>query len=98
MTNLQQKYELMHGKSAVDMNVEFIPDMNYIRRREQSGKRLTKKITIKEGDEARSTDLIAFEMPFLLRGDSALMEIAYEAGIGEKNSLGFGMIEVVAAT
>lgn len=31
---------------------------------------------------------------FLLRGDRELIKIAYDAGIGSKNSLGFGMVEV----
>ncbi|MBD3288990.1 CRISPR-associated endoribonuclease Cas6, partial [candidate division KSB1 bacterium] len=94
MTNLLQKYELIHGESAADLKIEFTPDMNYVERRKQDGKRVTKKITIKEEDDVNSTDVIAFELPFTLNGDPELMSVAYEAGIGEKNSMGFGMIDL----
>jgi len=32
---------------------------------------------------------------FVIRGDQRLIEIGYEAGLGAKNSAGFGMVEVV---
>ncbi|MEM0450009.1 MAG: CRISPR-associated endoribonuclease Cas6 [Nitrososphaerota archaeon] len=32
---------------------------------------------------------------FVMRGDPRLIEIGYEAGLGAKNSAGFGMVEVV---
>ncbi len=96
--NLRHKYEIIHGKTATTMNIEFIPDMDYVQRWQQAGKRVTKKITIKEGRDAYSTDIIAFEVPFTLKGDTGLMTVAYEAGIGEKNSLGFGMIEVAGVS
>jgi CRISPR-associated endoribonuclease Cas6 len=34
--------------------------------------------------------------PFTLKGDTELMKIGYEAGYGEKNSMGFGMAKVTA--
>lgn len=34
-------------------------------------------------------------MSFVARGDPALLKFGYEAGFGEKNSMGFGMVEVV---
>ena len=52
-------------------------------------------MTIKEGHKTEETKIVGFEVPFTLQGSTKLMEIAYECGIGEKNSLGFGMIEKV---
>ncbi len=92
--NLRQKYETVHRRPAEQLGITFEPDWEYVARREQQGKRVTKKITIKEGAE-EATDVISFEVPFVLQGDVELMEMAYECGIGEKNSMGFGMIEVV---
>ncbi len=34
-------------------------------------------------------------MKFFARGSKELIDVGYEAGFGEKNSLGFGMVEVV---
>jgi CRISPR-associated endoribonuclease Cas6 len=92
--NLGRKFETIHNKSAAELSLLFEPDQRYIKNREKQGKRVTKKITIKEG-AYESTDIICLEVPFTLKGSRELMEIAYECGIGEKNSLGFGMIEVV---
>jgi CRISPR-associated endoribonuclease Cas6 len=92
--NLRRKFETINNKSAADLSLIFEPDQQYIKNREKQGKRVTKKITIKEGDR-EATDIICLEVPFTLKGSSELMEIAYECGIGEKNSMGFGMIEVV---
>ena len=92
--NLRRKFETIHNKSAADLSVLFEPDQQYIKDREKQGKRVTKKITIKEGD-LEATDIICVEVPFTLKGSRELMEVAYECGIGEKNSMGFGMIEVV---
>ncbi|MDZ7265031.1 MAG: CRISPR-associated endoribonuclease Cas6 [candidate division KSB1 bacterium] len=92
--NLRQKYEIVHHRSAADLALDFEPDPHYIAQRLQQGKRVTKKITIKEGAE-EATDIISFEVPFSLKGNPELMEMAYECGIGEKNSMGFGMIERV---
>jgi CRISPR-associated protein, Cas6 family len=33
--------------------------------------------------------------PLTIEGNPDLIKLAYESGLGEKNSLGFGMIEVV---
>jgi len=34
-------------------------------------------------------------MTFEANGDRGLLEMGYEAGFSEKNSMGFGMVEVV---
>lgn len=92
--NLHHKYEIIHQEPASHLAITFQPDHQYIAKRESQGKRVTKKITIKEGDKEKATDIIAFELPFSLQGSTELMEVAYESGIGERNSLGFGMIDV----
>ena len=93
LNNLRQKYAIIHKQHAENLFIKFEPDWQYIARREKNGKKVTKKITIKEFDPNNATQIIAFEIPFTLHGSTELMEIAYESGIGEKNSLGFGMIE-----
>jgi CRISPR-associated endoribonuclease Cas6 len=43
----------------------------------------------------KGTVIKAWAGRFKIKGDKRLIEIAYEAGIGSKNSAGFGMVEVV---
>jgi CRISPR-associated endoribonuclease Cas6 len=33
--------------------------------------------------------------PITIEGNPELIRLAYESGLGEKNSMGFGMLEVV---
>ncbi len=40
------------------------------------------------------TDVKGWELTFSMRGDPALMRLAYDAGLGERNTQGFGMIEL----
>lgn len=56
--------------------------------------RISKLITIKEGhpDETR---VRGFMCPLTIEGNPQLIKLAYESGLGEKGSLGFGMIEIV---
>lgn len=56
-------------------------------------KRITKKITINQHGEY-PIDLIGLNAPFNLKGDADLIRLGYECGFGEKNSMGFGMVDV----
>ena len=50
-----------------------------------------KRISIAKGSS--TTYHRAYMMDLNLEGDSELIEFAYDAGLGEKNSMGFGMVE-----
>ncbi len=54
----------------------------------------SKLITIKEGS-AEETRVKAFESLFYLTGSKELMQVAYECGIGQRNSMGFGMGKII---
>jgi len=64
--------------------VEF--DQEYLRRKGEGIYRLV---------DYKGTKIKAIMAPFVVRGSPELMEMGYEAGFGEKNSMGFGMVEVV---
>ena len=93
-TNLCNKYEATHGKpfglNGEKFRLEL--DHDYIERKK--GK-VQKLVTLKEGqkDETKIKGTFA---PFRLKAPSELMEIGYECGFGEKNSMGFGMVKVDA--
>ena len=59
-------------------------DEDYMKRR--NGK-ITKNINFK------GTNIIGFMAPFEVVGKPELIEMGYEAGFGEKGSMGFGMVK-----
>ena len=84
--NLLWKHRLLHGGAAPDddrLDLEF--DSAYLADPRHRGG--TKLVTFK------SIQIVGAFAPFALTGSTALMETAWNCGLGEKNSIGFGMIE-----
>jgi len=79
--NLIRKYFLLHGTLPQNMSIGFSIDDKYL---EDRGKLIAYK----------DTRIKCYQIPFNLKCDSKLMEVAYDCGIGEKGSAGFGCIEV----
>jgi|Deesub1362B_J571_1020462.scaffolds.fasta_scaffold00101_47 CRISPR-associated endoribonuclease Cas6 len=56
------------------------------------------KIRILEGEKhlvtVKNTKYRAYDLTIEMEGKEELVRFAYEAGIGKKNSLGFGMLEI----
>ena len=77
--NLINKYISFYGDYNGDKWVKLKPDMKTAKKR---------RIEIK-GDFHRG-----YMMNFEIEADPNLIEFAYGCGLGEKNSMGFGMIEV----
>ena len=78
--NLVKKYELVYSKSyRGELEIEPVKVMEGYR----------KKILY------RGTLIEAWEGYFKLRGDAEIIKLALEAGLGAKNSQGFGMVERV---
>jgi len=75
--NLINKYVAFYGDYDGDRWVKIRPDMNSAKRR---------RIDIK-GNYHR-----CFMMNFEMEADVRLVEFAYDCGLGEKNSMGFGMV------
>lgn len=92
--NLKNKYELVNNKSSIGKEVRFEWDNNYIDKMALMKKRLTKKQTIKSGT-SEQTEIIGNLIPFKVNGDVDLIRTGYETGFGEKNSLGFGLAELI---
>jgi CRISPR-associated endoribonuclease Cas6 len=92
--NLKTKYELVTSHSAGEKQIQFCWDKEYIHMAENNGKRLTRKQTIKSGSREQ-TDIIGNLLPFTISGSEELIKIGLEAGFGEKNSMGFGLAEII---
>lgn len=92
--NLMEKFELVNGYKIEPDFFEIEFDQNYIQKRLAQNKRISKLITIAEGTPEQ-TQIRTINCPFSIRTNPELIRIGYECGFGEKNSMGFGMAEVV---
>lgn len=77
--NLIKKYSLYYGKDIENSKVNF--DISNILR---STKR-----------KIKNTFHTAHYLEFKVYGNPDLIKLGYDAGFGEKNSMGFGMVEVI---
>ena len=82
--NLRRKYHTCHGKEAPQARLWFKIDEQFVSQR----RRLSKLIDYK-GIKIRG-----WLFPFEAGGNPELIKMGYEAGFGEANSAGFGMVEV----
>ena len=83
--NLIRKHEAIHSRVPHDDTLTFTFDQSYIDRRRG---RVTRLIDYK-GIKIRG-----IMCPFRVTGSPALIQIGYECGFGDKNSAGFGMVEI----
>jgi CRISPR-associated endoribonuclease Cas6 len=88
--NLIKKYETLTELKYDGEGVSLEWDWNYIKEKEKNGKRITQKISIPKPNE-RDIDIIGNCAPVTIKGDPFLIVTGYEAGFGEKNSMGFGL-------
>jgi len=80
-TNLRKKYLMVHGKQyKKDIEIEPIY--------EKFPRKIKYSIEIKKGH------VIGFKIPLKITASNKLLKVAYDCGIGEKNSQGFGMLDV----
>jgi len=90
--NLMNKYEAVRNKKYNGKGVQLKWDDDYAIKAFKQGKRLSKKVTINK-DINNAVDIIGIFCPYTVEGDVELIELGYECGFGEKNSMGFGMVK-----
>lgn len=83
-TNLIKKYCIFNNFESTDKKIKVYSEMANVKR---------KRITIPKGPN--TTYHRAYMMDLILEGDIDLIEFAYDVGLGEKNSMGFGMIKYI---
>lgn len=83
--NLLGKHQAIHGHTPQDDTLTFQYDNAYIRRKEGRVTRLV---------DFRGIKIRGVLCPFRVTGSAALIRTGYECGFGDKNSAGFGMVEV----
>ena len=84
--NLIRKFLVVYGRrpSWSEFSLEF--DREYLRRKGEGIYRVV---------DYKGTRIKAIMAPFRVWGSPELIAMGYEAGFGEKNSMGFGMVEAV---
>jgi len=88
--NLTHKFFLVNRyRPNFQEEFDFSFDPEYIKRREG---RISKLIHLENGQKIK-----AFEAPFDLRADPALIRTAYECGLGDRTCDGFGCVEYLNA-
>ena len=93
--NLMNKYQLLTNKVYTGDGVSIVWDDSYIQESVKKNKKLSKKITITKFED-NPIDIIGINISFSISGDFELIRIGYEAGFGEKNSMGFGLVRLRA--
>lgn len=88
--NLLNKKGLLNRNQTIDEYCTIEWDKDYLQR----NKRVTKKITINENGRF-PIDIIGIQAPFTIEGDPELIKAGYECGFGEKNSMGFGLVNLI---
>jgi CRISPR-associated endoribonuclease Cas6 len=83
--NLIRKYETIYGRKPKDDSFRMGFDEDYIARRDGQ---ITRLIRYKD------IDIRGILCPFRAYGSPELMFVGYECGFGDKNSAGFGMVEI----
>lgn len=83
INNLAEKYQLFYETPFTGNKTFYFELLTPARSR---------LVTIKANTQ-QQTKVRGFHYSLLLKADPALIKVAYEAGLGEKGSLGFGMIE-----
>ncbi len=82
--NLIKKYCIFNDINNTDKQINVFSEMANVKR---------KRITIPKGPN--TTYHRAYMMDLILEGDLDLIEFAYDVGVGEKNSMGFGMLKYI---
>lgn len=89
--NLLEKYQTIYGTASQGDALDFVIDGDYMARR-GGAEKVSKLLVIKEG-APEETRIKGFQCPFVLLGNAELMQVAWECGVGDHNSMGCGMVE-----
>ena len=82
--NLLSKYKEFNKLEETDKKITISSEMRHVK---------AKRISIDKGEQ--ETFHRAYLMDLVLEGDLDLIKFAYDSGLGEKNALGFGMVEII---
>ncbi|MGB9680161.1 MAG: CRISPR-associated endoribonuclease Cas6 [Minisyncoccia bacterium] len=82
--NLIEKYYVLYNTLPDNLSLNINFDMQYYSQKPKSKRIKYKNIFV-----------WGYMVPFIMSGNIELIKVAYDCGIGEKNSAGFGMIQKI---
>ena len=89
--DIKWKYKLLYGRELKNIVFDFKIDSQYLRKRNN---KITKLIAIEKNK--KTPDYIrGFLAPFKLKTTSEVLKLIYDAGLGQFNPMGFGMLAKV---
>jgi CRISPR-associated endoribonuclease Cas6 len=88
--NLIRKYRLIHGYEPEHTDFILRFDSDYVRKKNSDIYKL-----VQYRARGQVTQIKGILAPFVAGGSPELIQAGYEAGFGEKNSMGFGMAEIL---
>ncbi len=91
--SLVKKYRTITQREPGSDDLVFEPDRDYIQKR-GGQQRVSRLVRVREG-RPDETAIKGFMLPFTLTGSGDLKRTAWEAGLGDQCSMGFGCIEIV---
>lgn len=83
--NLIRKYNLIYGRPPQNKDFEMEFDKEYL----NANKTISRLINFK------GINIRGYTVPFIVKGNPELVKVGYECGLGDKNSLGFGMVKLL---
>ena len=103
LQNLKRKYALINGKEHPAESLKIIFDKDYINSQIKRGLREDTVCSAlrhivrynKSSGNYEDIKIKGILCPFEISADSELVKVGYECGFGEKNSIGFGMVEII---
>lgn len=87
--NLTRKYQALTGRTPKDQNLKWTWDRDYLAYMKNKGRRASALIDI------NNIKIRGWLAPFTIEGSRELIELGYETGFGARNSMGFGMVEII---
>ncbi len=92
--NLQYKYSTLHQRESTDLDITITVDREYVERKggaESPAVTVLRRFFDRQPDGTYQVIAIkGFRAPIHLEGSPELIQVAYDCGLGEKNSAGFG--------
>jgi len=92
--NLINKYEAIYNTNYEGEPLKFNWLTDYIQKQLKNNKSIKRLIKIEKPNNP-TINIIANNIPFSVSGNVDLINVGYEAGFGEKNSMGFGMAQIL---
>lgn len=92
--DLVYKYNLLNEQPREHIKFELEFDKRYLRKKHN---KITKVITLNGKDTPGTDQVRGVLAPLKIKAEPEVLQVIYDAGLGQLNNLGFGMVETVTS-